>query len=223
MLVEKANKGLHSFIEELIKNKITDSTNILDVGAGSGAFINRIAKYGGNYSAVEINKEAFQLQNVNLYILDLNSDFSEKINEKFDLIIATEIIEHIENPHHFIRQLKNLLAESGIIVITTPNPENIPGRLKFLLKGTLRGFEWFITKDSMHHESQHISPIFTSLFLRMLEENNLRIESYYPFPDKGFLNSTNKTKAISLILSKFLKGYKRGDTHIFFIRYKQYN
>lgn len=220
MLIEKANSGLHDFLEQLVKDKIKTTSKILDVGAGSGAFINRIKKYGGRFSAIEIDKDSFRVENVKLYSLDLNTDFADDINDKFDLIISIEVIEHIENPWHFIRQLKKLLANSGNILITTPNPENIPARLKFLLKGTIRGFEWFITKDSIHHESQHISPIFTSLFFRILEENDMIIESYRSFPKKGFLNSSIKTNFLSYIISFFLKGYKLGDNHIFIIKKK---
>lgn len=221
MLIEKANKGLHDYLEDLLKDKLSVQTKILDVGAGSGAFINRITKYGGIYSAIEINKDAFELNNVKLYPLDLNNNFANDINEKFDLIICIEVIEHIENPRHFIRQLTQLLDDNGNILITTPNVENIPARLKFLLKGNIRGFEWFLTKDSSHHESQHISPIFTSLFFRILEDNDLFVESYYHFPSKGYLNSATFIQILTRVLSPVLKGYKFGENHIFMIKSKK--
>lgn len=220
MFIEKANKGLHDFIEHILKDKILAKTKILDVGAGSGAFINRMMKYGGKFSAIEIDKNAFKVNSVKLYQLDLNTEFSDKFNDKFDLIISIEVIEHIENPHNFIRQLAKLLTVDGTIIITTPNTENIPARLKFLLNGNIRGFEWFISKDSMHHESEHISPIFTSLFFRILEDNNLFVESYYHFPSKGYLNSLNFIQILSRVLSPVLKGYKFGDNHIFMIKSK---
>lgn len=220
MFIEKANKGLHDYVEQILKDKISVQTKILDVGAGSGAFINRIKKYGGLYSAIEIAADAFELENIKLYQINLNSNFSDLINDKFDLIISIEVIEHIENPHNFIRQLVQLLNTDGTIIITTPNTENIPARLKFLLNGNIRGFEWFISKDSTRHESQHISPIFTSLFFRILEENDLQIESYYHFPSNRYLNSTKFIKILSQVLSPFLKGYKFGDNHIFIIKSK---
>lgn len=220
MLIEKTNIGLHSFIENIIKNKITDKSKILDVGAGTGAFIERISKYGGIYSAIEIDEKSFNLNGIKLYKLDLNNDFAKEIDEKFDIIIAIEIIEHIENPHHFIRQLKKILARSGIIIITTPNPENIPSRLKFLFKGNIRGFEWFMTKNSNKHEMQHISPIFSSLFLRIIEENDMLLDSYYSFPRKKFTNSNKVIIILSRIIAPFLRGYKFGENHIFILKNK---
>lgn len=44
------------------------------------------------------------------------------IHEKFDLIIAGDLIEHLSNFDGFIKNLKNLLKEDGRIIISTPNP-----------------------------------------------------------------------------------------------------
>jgi SAM-dependent methyltransferase len=47
---------------------------------------------------------------------------SADLNRQFDTIVAGEIIEHLENPGMFLRNMARHLAPNGVMVITTPNP-----------------------------------------------------------------------------------------------------
>jgi len=46
---------------------------------------------------------------------------SFKLKSKFDVIIAGELIEHLNNPGEFLLSAKNSLTKNGSIIITTPN------------------------------------------------------------------------------------------------------
>lgn len=46
--------------------------------------------------------------------------------EQFDTVIAAEIIEHLENPSEFLRGAREILKNSGILIISTPNPYHLP-------------------------------------------------------------------------------------------------
>lgn len=57
-------------------------------------------------------------------------------DERFDVIVAGELIEHLSNPGQFLDILKSLLRPGGEIILTTPNPGNYIN-LFFLLRGRL--------------------------------------------------------------------------------------
>jgi 2-polyprenyl-3-methyl-5-hydroxy-6-metoxy-1,4-benzoquinol methylase len=46
--------------------------------------------------------------------------------EKYDCVIMTEIIEHVENPKDFIMAAISLLKENGKLILTTPNKNTSP-------------------------------------------------------------------------------------------------
>ena len=94
--------------------------------------------------------------------IDLNGDFSKEFDRKFNLIIAVEIIEHLEWPRHFLAEIRSLLNDGGYLLLSTPNVADWSSRLKFLVKGELRDFdEWHYQRNG------HISP-FTDVQLRIL-------------------------------------------------------
>ena len=137
-------------------------------------------------------------------------DFASQFGtEKFNLVTAIEVIEHVESPIGFLRNIGNLLAPGGVAVITTPNVESLPARLKFLLRGKIR------TMDE-HGEPTHISPIFTDLLDRQyLKRTSLQLQEHYVFPANGFQLSRKMFSIILGILAGLMPGESiKGDNHV---------
>ena len=63
---------------------------------------------------------------------DLNDE--GPANAEFDVVVAIEVIEHLENPWATMRRIFSLLKSGGIAIVTTPNSENIRGYLSLLVR-----------------------------------------------------------------------------------------
>ena len=75
-------------------------------------------------------------KNVNFRQGDIEQlDFSRF---SFDIILCTDIIEHIENPEKFIGNVSSSLKAGGLAIVTTPNKSNTVVRLSQALKGRKR-------------------------------------------------------------------------------------
>src|SRR5262249_51276631 len=135
--------------------------------------------------------------------------------KKFHLVTAIEVIEHVESPIGFLRNVGNLLVPGGIAVVTTPNVESLPARLKFLLRGKIR------TMDE-YGEPTHISPIFSDLLKRQfLKRTCLELQASYVFPPKGFqLTRRGFGLLLSALAGVFPEASLRGDNHIWVFRAK---
>jgi hypothetical protein len=79
--------------------------------------------------------------------------------------MACEIIEHLDNPRHFLNSCWELLSDHGIVIISTPNIAFFEGRIKFLLTGELWGFG-----RANYLSQRHISAISREQFPLMFSE-----------------------------------------------------
>jgi len=166
--------GTHEAAAELVTRHVPREARVLDLASGTGAFLARLRDLGyANLSAVELNVEGFRIDGVTPRPVDLNSDFAAALGAgAFDLITAIEIVEHLDSPRHFLRNVRALLADGGQLLLTTPNVAHWLGRVRFLLSGELRQFQ---RRDYDHQ--RHISPITDVQMRLMFEEIGFDVEA----------------------------------------------
>ena len=106
--------------------------DILEVGSGIGTFTEKlIRRYPNSHltptdisdSYIKNLKEKYSNnKNISAYRLDLNNkaDFESIGYEKFDSILAINVLEHVENDEFALDQLYNMLKDKGRLVILVP-------------------------------------------------------------------------------------------------------
>jgi SAM-dependent methyltransferase len=141
-LMEKAPPGLHDACERLVDTYLDRSWKILDIATGTGAMALRLKRKGYiGIHANDIDRRSFGASEIERFTsVDCNSDFAEAFGGDFDAILAIEIIEHVENPLHFLRQCWLTLKPGGILLLTTPNVMCADSLLLWLRRGTLLYF-----------------------------------------------------------------------------------
>jgi len=115
-------------IEEAINN--SDGISLLDVGCGKGELTKLYGEVFDRVVGVEplkkYVKEADRSTGVE-YVQGDGETFD--LDEEFDVIILSMVIEHTNNPITILRNCKKHLAEGGIIIIQTPNANSVTRRL----------------------------------------------------------------------------------------------
>ena len=105
--------------------KTTSSNNILDVGCAQATLALLLAEHGQKVTAVDIRQEFLdyaesRYEEGNIKFIQGNA-LELKFDEKFDLIFANQIIEHLVYPVEMISGLLRLLNDEGVLVVSTPN------------------------------------------------------------------------------------------------------
>lgn len=165
-LLVRAAPGIHGAVAEVLLRRGRPGGAVMDLAAGSGALLARVRDAGfTDLSAVELDWAKFGLEGVAPQSVDLNTPFASQVDRQFDIVTATEIIEHLESPRAFLREVHRLLKPDGIVIVTTPNIADWVGRLKLLMTGELRFFD-----EGNYRFNHHISPITHTQMRLMLTE-----------------------------------------------------
>jgi 2-polyprenyl-3-methyl-5-hydroxy-6-metoxy-1,4-benzoquinol methylase len=164
--------GTHEAAAALLARRPLDrDAPVLDLASGTGAFLARLRDTGfRNLHAVELNVEGFDLDGVTPQPLDLNSNFADALGHDFGLVTSIEIIEHLDCPRAFLKNVRAVLSDDGHLLLTTPNIAHWLGRLRFALSGELRQFQ---RRD--YDYQRHISPITDVQMRLMLEETGFEL------------------------------------------------
>jgi SAM-dependent methyltransferase len=145
--------GLHEAVASELKSLAPPPAKILDIAAGKGAFTSRLLEMGYSAVANDINPSQWALPAVNLMTVDLNTSFSGHFaSTHFDIIVAIEVIEHLESPLSFLRECFKALPHRGRLLLTTPNVTSALSRAMFLRTGKLSYFD-----EGWYGSSGHIS------------------------------------------------------------------
>ncbi|HLB60952.1 MAG TPA: class I SAM-dependent methyltransferase [Patescibacteria group bacterium] len=112
---------LHAVLE-LIKKTGNTPKRILDVGCASGWFLSNIA---GQYpkaqcTGIDVYKDAIEYGKRKYKNLHLHHHDGHKLpfrDGSFDLIICTEVLEHVVDPDKVLQEIKRVLARDGIAIV----------------------------------------------------------------------------------------------------------
>jgi 2-polyprenyl-3-methyl-5-hydroxy-6-metoxy-1,4-benzoquinol methylase len=162
MLVRKKR-----IIEKILK---LASGCILDIGSGTGHFLNTMYKAGWEISGVEINLKAREYAK-SKFNLDLISPESIKMlsDNSFDCITLWHVLEHFHDPDKYFEEIRRLLKPEGVGIIALPNCNSFDSK-HF-------GKDW-AAYDLPRH-LWHFSPVTFSLFA---DKNSFSISELFYLP-----------------------------------------
>jgi len=111
----------------------------LDLGCGSGELLTeKVAKTvnAKEIYGVDLNEKALEIakdKGINVFNIDLSKDKIPLDDNSADLVTAFELIEHLINPDHLLREIFRILNPSGHLLLSTPNLASWTNRIIMLL------------------------------------------------------------------------------------------
>jgi len=177
-LVRYAAEGLHEKVLNCMSG--LKRGTVLDVPCGQGALSQDLDQMGFRVFPGDLERENILYRNGRGVQVDLNGSLPFK-NGTFDHVACVEGIEHLENPHHLIKELSRVLKPGGYLLVTTPNVMTIKSRIRFLLYSYLDFYRYFgsVPSEERHqigdYDHQHLNPILYGEMKYILEKYGLKI------------------------------------------------
>jgi 2-polyprenyl-3-methyl-5-hydroxy-6-metoxy-1,4-benzoquinol methylase len=176
--------------------------NILDVGGGIGLLSDQVKKVLPESKKVktwicDLDEQAKFIaeEKGHEYVKSTFQDF--KINEHFQIVLAFNIIEHVQDPFGFINKMQEVLVPGGIGVVQTPNWNALDSKLfKRHYWGGLHAPRHFyiFSKKSLRKEMEGRG-------FEILKHKNVPAGTFWTYSVLSFFNKSAKAEGDSPMYS----------------------
>ena len=183
------------------KKKPLNGLKILDIGCGGGLLSEPLARLGAKVTGIDPIKRNIEIAKHHLKKSKLNIKYYNfsperfKSNNKYDVVLNMEIVEHVENVDLFIKQSAKFLKKSGIMFIATLN-QTLKSYL-FAILGAEYILKWL--PIGTHDWQKFIKP---DELIRICKKNSLNLKkvdgvSFNPIIDKWDISNDKSVNYIT--------------------------
>jgi ubiquinone biosynthesis O-methyltransferase len=147
------------------------NTNVLDIGCGVGSISFYLASKGMKVVGIDVSSQAIDLcrqvkKNIGLNNVTFKRQELDTQPEKNDIVVCSEIIEHIPDDTQFMKLVAKKLKKGGYLFLSTPSKENV-----FYPLGVF---------DRFDAEVGHVRRYTQDSLRKVIEKNGFTIEAIYP-------------------------------------------
>ncbi len=125
----------------LIEKYISKDNKVLDIGCGSGVFTFIAAKKSASVTGLdgssgmlkicEQKKAAEKVENVNFIECNIEN-ITSVTTEKYDVVICSSVIEYLEHPEAFFKDVATILKPEGYFIFSLPNEQSFYRKIEKL-------------------------------------------------------------------------------------------
>lgn len=143
-------------------SKYAQGGKLLDVGCGSGFFLNS-AKKAFDVEGIDVSRRVADFAMDNFGLVVRVGDFLDaKLSKGYDVVTLFHVLEHLNNPNRYLRKIHGLLEEGGLLAGVVPNINSVRAKLNG------KGWEWI-------NPPKHLFYFSTGTLSRLLEQNGFEI------------------------------------------------
>ncbi|MEL6453208.1 MAG: class I SAM-dependent methyltransferase [Cyanobacteria bacterium J06623_5] len=115
---------LLSLLPKSENKEINERLNILDIGSGNGSLCYLLSQQGYRVTGVEPSLSGIKIAKNNFsnckFLQASVYELPEVLHDRFDIVIAADVIEHLFSPKELIKAARRCLKPDGTLIITTP-------------------------------------------------------------------------------------------------------
>lgn len=120
--------NLYQRTVRLVENDVA-SKSVLEIGCAKGYLLALLRRLGWRTRGIELSPEAADFArrkfSLDVFTGTLENYSKQHPQEKFSVILLLDVIEHLPSPDTVLNQVTDLLTDSGLLIINTPNGDSV--------------------------------------------------------------------------------------------------
>jgi 2-polyprenyl-6-hydroxyphenyl methylase / 3-demethylubiquinone-9 3-methyltransferase len=180
----------HWELDEAARRPLAGKT-AFDIGCGAGLLAEPLARLGAAVTGIDAASETIAVARAHAAAAGLTIDYRQGDAETLqgsqaDVVSCLEVIEHVADPAAFVAQLANLVADGGLLILSTPAKTALSRFAMISVGETVGGIP-----AGTHDWDKFVSPedlraVAEAANLRVIDQSGLSFS-----PARGFVLSDN--------------------------------
>ena len=168
-----SQKALESKYSKKTKSK--DNIRLLDIGSGTGYFLNAAKERGYTVTGIEKDSNArdYAITNFALDIKDEQSLWSIE-NDSFDVITLWHVLEHMENLNEVVAKINSILKPDGVVILALPN-HNSHDAKKY--KGYWAAYD--VPRHLWHFTPDTVEKLLGKHLFNIIKQKTMPLDAFY--------------------------------------------
>lgn len=139
--VRYADRKRLQYITKILGEQLPAGSEVLDVGCGNGVISRKLGTLGFRVKGVDVSERAIEKaktlntsSNVNFEVKSAEQIVADGF--RYHAVICSEVLEHLNRPQDLLKEVRQFLADDGVLIVTVPNGKG--PRERFVTRPVIR-------------------------------------------------------------------------------------
>lgn len=196
----ESNLALFALKEQLFSTD--QSVSLIEFGCGEGFFLKQVASQT-DWNARGIDFSEFGVKKWHPELLDI-CEFGDsydhlnsyiKQSQTFDICVLRNVLEHVIDPQKLLKDLKKLLSENGLLLITVPNDYSLL-QMQALESNLVDHAFWFLPPDHLYYfNTENLTHFVEAQGYKVIDMfSSFPVDFFLFHPGSNYIKNKNQGK-----------------------------
>lgn len=155
---------------------VSTSRKLIDIGCGTGYFLNQMHSNGYTTKGVERSPEArrFCIDNFGLDVVSPEYLFDDLVQEKFELATMWHVLEHLYDPHKYLKAIHKILKDESYLFVAVPNYKSYDAEY---YRQFWAGYD--VPRHLWHFDAPTVTNLVEGVGFKLVSLHRLPFDAYY--------------------------------------------